>query len=209
MKPSFCSSRPQRVDHRNKVGPIRDQGARPTCLSFATSAAHEIKRASTPLAPEALYRFALIHDGAWCGGISIRGITSALEADGQCFEIDWPYGALEPVNSKTEFFRSQSVLIADSPLEFTLEALAAGKSLVVAIAITSAWFDVSDNGQIQCVDTNEPALGHHAVVAIGYDETDRQLLIRNSWGEGWGSGGYGHLPYEVFAARVLTVFALE
>ena len=29
------------VDHRRSLGPIRDQGARPTCLSFACTSAHE------------------------------------------------------------------------------------------------------------------------------------------------------------------------
>jgi C1A family cysteine protease len=46
------------------------------------------------------------------------------------------------------------------------------------------------------------------VVAVGYDDgrkitntrcqrtTIGALLIRNSWGTGWGDGGYGWLPYE-------------
>ena len=50
--------------------------------------------------------------------------------------------------------------------------------------------------------------GGHAVVAVGYDDkkeirnayTDKPtagaLLIRNSWGKGWGDSGYGWLPYE-------------
>jgi C1A family cysteine protease len=58
-----------------------------------------------------------------------------------------------------------------------------------------------------------PALGEavyetHAMAAVGYDdemriqnpaagsiETVGALLVRNSWGTGWGQGGYGWLPY--------------
>ncbi|MCX5718403.1 MAG: cysteine protease [Nitrospirae bacterium] len=57
----------------------------------------------------------------------------------------------------------------------------------------------------------------HAIVAVGYDdnkmivntkcnkETKGALLIRNSWGEGWGENGYGWLPYEY----VLNKLALD
>ena len=36
--------------------------------------------------------------------------------------------------------------------------------------------------------------GGHAVACVGYDEYG--LIIRNSWGTMWGSGGYCTLPYE-------------
>lgn len=53
----------------------------------------------------------------------------------------------------------------------------------------------------------DPAWGH-AVVVVGYDDarkitntmnnkaTTGALLIRNSWGTGWGDKGYGWMPYD-------------
>jgi C1A family cysteine protease len=40
-------------------------------------------------------------------------------------------------------------------------------------------------------------LGGHAVLAVGYDDKHNggAVLIRNSWGPDWGTGGYGWLPY--------------
>ena len=32
--------------------------------------------------------------------------------------------------------------------------------------------------------------GNHAVLAVGIDAPDR-LIVKNSWGPGWGDGGYG------------------
>jgi C1A family cysteine protease len=63
----------------------------------------------------------------------------------------------------------------------------------------------------------EKAQWGHAIVAVGYDdalkiknlqcnlETTGALLIRNSWGTGWGDKGYGWLPYEY----VLNKLALD
>ena len=46
---------------------------------------------------------------------------------------------------------------------------------------------------------DEKGNGYHAVCAIGYDE--RGILIQNSWGEAWGEGGFGILPYQYMATR--------
>jgi C1A family cysteine protease len=63
-------------------------------------------------------------------------------------------------------------------------------------------------GEIPYPEPNDEFWGGHAVVAVGYDdnrrifhnhsgrETRGALLIRNSWGVGWGCHGYGWLPYE-------------
>lgn len=58
----------------------------------------------------------------------------------------------------------------------------------------------------------------HAIVAIGYDDkkkikntvcnktTTGALLIRNSWGTGWGDTGYGWLPYDYVANKLAMDF---
>jgi len=38
-------------------------------------------------------------------------------------------------------------------------------------------------------------LGGHAVMAVGYDDSSQRFIVRNSWGKGWGLGGYFTLPY--------------
>ena len=38
--------------------------------------------------------------------------------------------------------------------------------------------------------------GGHAVMAVGYDESVRRMLVRNSWGTDWGIQGYFTMPYD-------------
>jgi C1A family cysteine protease len=67
----------------------------------------------------------------------------------------------------------------------------------------------TNKGAIPFPAKGEKVVGGHAIVAIGYNDTIKitnkspggptttgALLIRNSWGTGWGDGGYGWLPYE-------------
>jgi C1A family cysteine protease len=67
----------------------------------------------------------------------------------------------------------------------------------------------TNGGRFPIPTPAERVVGGHAVDAVGYDdsikiknanpggvETTGALLIRNSWGSGWGDHGYGWLPYD-------------
>ena len=55
---------------------------------------------------------------------------------------------------------------------------------------------VADTGVVPMPGSGEAVLGGHCVVAVGYDDSKRQFIIRNSWGTGWGLNGYCLMPYE-------------
>jgi C1A family cysteine protease len=63
---------------------------------------------------------------------------------------------------------------------------------------------VARSGAIRMPKPKERLQGGHAVMAVGYDDTTQTLLIRNSWGEGWGKQGYGTLPYGYLTDRNLS-----
>ncbi len=51
---------------------------------------------------------------------------------------------------------------------------------------------------------SEQSVGGHAVLAVGYDDTQQVFLVRNSWGSGWGMQGYFSLPYAYLSNSNLT-----
>ena len=51
---------------------------------------------------------------------------------------------------------------------------------------------------------SEQVLGGHAVVAVGYDDSQQRFIIRNSWGTGWGQQGYFTMPYAYLTERNLS-----
>ncbi len=86
--------------------------------------------------------------------------------------------------------------------------IAGGLPSMFGFTVFSSIGQVGKDGKIPFPCPGEKILGGHAVAAIGYkDEVEitnkvckpkkkGALLIRNSWGTGWGDEGYGWLPYE-------------
>ncbi|HRD92954.1 MAG TPA: C1 family peptidase [Accumulibacter sp.] len=96
--------------------------------------------------------------------------------------------------------------------------LAAGLPSMFGFAVYSSIAQANATGRIPYPVAGEKLVGGHAIVAVGYDnamkirnanpgatETTGALLIRNSWGTGWGASGYGWLPY----AYVLKGLAID
>lgn len=87
--------------------------------------------------------------------------------------------------------------------------LVAGLPSMFGFSVYSSFRQADETGKIPFPARGEQIVGGHAVDVVGYDdamrvknaspqaqETIGALLIRNSWGMGWGEKGYGWLPYE-------------
>jgi C1A family cysteine protease len=95
--------------------------------------------------------------------------------------------------------------------------LAAGLPSMFGFTVYSSYNQSAKTGAFPFPAAGDRIEGGHAVVAVGYDdhrkirntnpggrETTGAILIRNSWGTGWGMQGYGWLPYE-YINRELAV----
>ncbi len=97
--------------------------------------------------------------------------------------------------------------------------LAAGLPAFFGFTVYDSYTQASaaNHGAIPFPVSSDKVVGGHAVAVAGYNDglviknsksgtspTTGALLIRNSWGTGWGDGGYGWLPYE-YVLRGLAV----
>jgi C1A family cysteine protease len=94
--------------------------------------------------------------------------------------------------------------------------LASGLPSMFGFTVYNSIAQGTTTGKIPYPAPGDRVAGGHAIVAVGYDdamkikntnnnaETTGALLIRNSWGTGWGAAGYGWLPYE-YVLRSLAV----
>jgi len=108
------------------------------------------------------------------------------------------------------YYRLDPPLIARDVLLNRIKTfLAAGLPSMFGFVVYSSISQASTTGKIPFPTSRERVLGGHAIDAVGYDdnmkikntnpggiETKGAILIRNSWGTGWGDRGYGWLPYE-------------
>lgn len=97
-------------------------------------------------------------------------------------------------------------LAHDGTEERIENALAARTPVVLVVEVTAEFETADADGTIQVPDIRSPAGDYHAVLIVGA-ATDkvrgRCLLVRNSWGEFWGAGGYGWLPMDYLIAYAL------
>lgn len=78
--------------------------------------------------------------------------------------------------------------------------LARGMPVVAAFEVYEGFYgkDVAKTGRMALPTPTERYASPHAMLIVGYDDADRTLLVRNSWGAAWGDGGYGRVPYAAY-----------
>ncbi len=161
----------------------------------------------------------------WTGdtGAFLRSTIGAMVLFGVPPEEYWPYVVADYEKEPSGFcyafaqnfqaityYRLDADGVTPDDLLDRIKAnLAGGLPSMFGFTVYASYTQAAKTGKIPFPAGSEKIVGGHAVVAVGYDDavkikntspkaqqTTGALLIRNSWGTGWGDGGYGWLPYQ-------------
>jgi hypothetical protein len=206
------------IDLRPMHGSIRDQGDRPTCMAFALSDLNGHRHQQpAQLSAEYLYREAALLMPGWKpgDGLAVDAALRAVSAPGQALETAVPYIAIEP-SLPLDSNPCCAPLFAGSfsrqiPLMGTIEsALLGDRSVGLVLRLTMEFFHAT--AQLPQVPYSPLAIfgQSHAVVAVGVGNdiatNERHVLIRNSWGLGWGDNGHAWLPESYILTHTICAF---
>lgn len=203
------------VDLRDRLPDgVPYQGLRPLCLPFAFTGGHEALRydtddeSPTSMAPEPLWWACVQNGHAGAGGMLLEHAGAALADTGQVELQTWPYNlhlgyGTEPPPAPCgapPWQRAQwnEVVLAHDGVEDELEGLlAAGYPVLLVVEVTDAFAGPDPDGSVRTPSLRAAPGDYHALLVVGA-ATDprlgRRLLVRNSWGNAWGAGGYCWLP---------------
>lgn len=202
---------PAAIDWRNIGGAnyvtsVKNQGNCGSCVSFCTCAVIEsavrIKLQNPSYNIDLSEAFMQFCGGGSCGG---WGLTSGLgfaQSTGTTDEACMPY---QPTNmnctaSRCSDWQNRLTKIQSYTGHATIAArkdtIANLGPVLAGMEVWSDFFAYSSGVYVKsAAATRLSPPGYHCVCVVGYDDTQQCWIIKNSWGSGWGDGGFVRIRY--------------
>jgi C1A family cysteine protease len=202
---------PSKVDLRPECPPVYDQGQLGSCTGNGWAGAVEflrMKQGLTDFTPSRLFIYynERVADGdvPQDAGAAVSDGATVVTKIGCPNETLWPYDisafAEQPPQQAYDDAKNHLVLQVQQvsqDLASMKEVLADGLPIVVGFTVYQSFESqrVSQTGVVHMPGHHEAVVGGHCVVLVGYDDSERRFIARNSWGTGWGMAGYFTMPY--------------
>lgn len=201
------------VDLREFCPDIYTQGNLGSCTANAIAAAYEYdmikQKEENIFVPSRLFIYynerKMINTINEDSGAEIRDGIKTINIDGICNETDWPYDITkftdtppEELYQTAKYHTAIKYKKLTQNIDHFKECLSRGYPFVFGFMVYESFENqsVQETGIMPMPTDSENLLGGHAVMAVGFNETDKTILVRNSWGVDWGMNGYFTMPYE-------------
>jgi hypothetical protein len=208
---------PLSLDWRNKDGhdwttPIRNQGNCGSCYAFGSYGAMEsclkIKNNDPNMNIDLSEEFMVSCGDEWylrimgCDGAYADDTFNFIEDHGAIPESCFPYtsgdGSVPPCSNKCPNWQDLIISVDDCGLlQNSIESI---KNAIVNYGPVSANFEVYEDfyndytGGIY-VHSYGNFIGYHRIAVVGYNDNPGYWICKNSWGDGWGEGGWFEIAY--------------
>jgi C1A family cysteine protease len=207
---------PPHVDLRPQCPPVYDQKKLGSCTANAIAAAVEFIH-KPQFMPSRLFIY--YNERAMEGtigtdsGAQIRDGIKSVAKQGVCRERDWPY-AIKRFTEKPPLHAYGDALHTRATRYYRIVqdiaqmrgCLAEGFPFVFGFTVY-AYFEsqaMAKTGVLTMPSGNEQVVGGHAVMAVGYNDAQQMMIVRNSWAPTWGLQGYFKMPYAYITSHRLA-----
>ncbi len=203
---------PKKMDLRNGCPAVYDQGQLGSCTANAIGGAFHfdlIRQKAAVFMPSRLFIYynerVIENTVNNDNGAQIRDGIKTVNKQGVCPEPSWPYNISEfaqkpHANCYNEALKHQVLsyqrVVRD--INQMKGCLADGYPFVFGFTVYESFEGsaVAKTGILNLPKKTEKVVGGHAVLAVGYDDTGKRFVVRNSWGANWGQKGYFTMPFE-------------
>lgn len=208
------------ADLRSQCPPVYDQGELGSCTANALAGAFEFdtkKEKKKDFMPSRLFIYynerVIEHSVSSDSGAQIRDGIKTMNKQGVCPETEWPYNvsqfATKPSakcysDAKKNGIKSYQRL-DNTNLMLLKSCISEGFPFVFGFTVYESFMSqaVAKTGNMPMPKASESVEGGHAVMAVGYNDTKRVVIVRNSWNTNWGDKGYFYMPYAYITSNNL------
>jgi C1A family cysteine protease len=210
-RPSLLTALPPKVDLRPQCPAVYNQGQLGSCTANSIGGAFEFDQLKEKIGawvPSRLFIYynERVIEGTVSSdsGAQIRDGIKTINQQGVCPETDWPYDIAkfaEKPSAAAYAAAAKNKAVSYQRIARTLPqmkaCLAEGYPWVFGFTVYESFESqtVAQTGIVPMPSTGEQVLGGHAVLCVGYDDSQQRFIVRNSWGADWGLAGYFLMPY--------------